>query len=89
MRRIARTRTHFKHFLADAGCGLPEERVTEVITLLEESVKRWEIVANISLKLGISKKMNLIDDMQRHLSAIIEIETSIVEKLSLQPSIID
>ncbi|NEW06269.1 BtrH N-terminal domain-containing protein [Paenibacillus sp. SYP-B3998] len=84
LKRIARTRRHFKACIEDMGDMLPQALKDNLLELLDETIKRWEIVSNVSLKLGITKKMSLLDDMDKHLKAIIELESDIATKLSRQ-----
>jgi hypothetical protein len=82
LKRVSRSRYRFKVFMQDVGGKLYSEEIfAEVIADLDASAKKWEIIANLALKLGISKKVILLDDMARHLDAIIELETKVVDHL--------
>jgi hypothetical protein len=82
LKRVSRGRNRFKVFMQDVGGKLySEEIIAEIIADLDASSKKWEIIANLALKLGISKKVILLDDMARHLDAIIELETKVVDHL--------
>lgn len=82
MKTIGRSRTRFKLFMEDVSYLFPQELVSEVCLDLTESAKLWVICSSISLKLGISKKVNLFDDLADKLAAIIELEGKITEQLS-------
>jgi hypothetical protein len=81
LKRVARSRYRYRAFLEELGALLPEAVIAEVSAELTESGKRWDICANLFLKMAISKKTSLLDDIDKHLSAIIEIESKIIDRL--------
>jgi hypothetical protein len=83
LKQVARSRVRFKVFVQEISSLLPQEVSAKLIDDLQESAKRWDICANLSLKLGISKSVRLIDDLDRNLKTILEIERAIMENLNL------
>jgi hypothetical protein len=83
LKRVSRSRSRFKVFIEEIGLKFfPAAIHSEVVSDLESSAKKWEICANIALKLGIAKKIILVDDMVKHLDTIIELETKIIDHLN-------
>lgn len=80
-KNIARNRKRFAAFIGEVGYLLPEHLVSGLSDYLEESSKHWEISANIALKLGIRKSLNLTGELVSQLYKIRELEKNIVEKL--------
>ncbi|MDP5274593.1 BtrH N-terminal domain-containing protein [Chengkuizengella axinellae] len=78
---ISRSRMRFKVFLEESNLAEKED-LGEVLEQLENALKRWDICANLSLKLGIKKSIKLVDDIVRQLSSIIDIEGEIINKLT-------
>ncbi|UJF32363.1 BtrH N-terminal domain-containing protein [Paenibacillus hexagrammi] len=83
LKRVARGRNRFRVFLLEIADLLPQETVGVITEQLAESAKRWDICANLSLKLAISKSVRMYDDLDRNVQAILEIESAIVEQLRL------
>ncbi|WP_189010310.1 BtrH N-terminal domain-containing protein [Paenibacillus marchantiophytorum] len=83
LKRVARGRNRFLVFVEEIADMLPQEAVTILGDQLRESAKRWDICANLALKLAISKAPRLLDDLERNLQAIIEIESRVVEQLRI------
>lgn len=82
LKRVSRSRTRFKVFIQEMGEKLYSEEIfAKIIEDLAASSMKWDILANLALKLGISKKVILFDDMARHLEDIIELESNIVNHL--------
>jgi|GEM_PF-1093510 len=79
-KNIARNRKRFMVFVKEIDRLLPEDMVTEVCNCLEESSKHWEISANIALKMGIKKSLDLTDELVKHLSEIRRQESRVVER---------
>ncbi len=77
---IARSRQRFKAFINKVQDYLPENLIAESSQLLTDSAKHWDIAANVSLKLGIAKKIELIDDLDRHLQSISNVERQAIDK---------
>jgi hypothetical protein len=80
-RSLSRSRIRFNEFLIALDSKLPEELVTEVTSLLKESSKGWEINANLSIRLAITKNINAIDNLSEQIKAIWDYESLAVEKL--------
>ena len=78
---IARNRMRFKAFLDAISHLLPGELVSGMAVGLDESSKNWNIIANLALKIGITKSPDLIDNMDRRLEAVREIETRMIHRL--------
>jgi hypothetical protein len=79
---IVRNRNRFKVFIEAAGHVLSDGSKIEILCILEESSKKWEICASLFLKIGISKQMKSMDNLDKQLTSIIEIESRLIEKLS-------
>ena len=80
-RSLSRGRNRFAAFLNALDSELPQELVTGVTNLLKESAKAWEINANLSIRLAITKNMNGIDNLSEQLIAICNYEGKAVEML--------
>lgn len=80
-KNISRSRKRFVVFLEEIHDMLPEHLVNEVSGYLEESAKHWDICANIALKLGIRKSMELTDDLVEHLGMVRDLENCVLERL--------
>lgn len=82
-KNIARSRKRFKTFINEIKdlVQIPQNIQEEVSNLLEESSKHWDICANLSLKLGITKKLVLIDDIISQLKEVIENEQKVISSL--------
>lgn len=77
-KRLARHRKRFNVFIQEAAHLLPKDMGQVLMELMEDSAKRLDICANISLKLGITKSKRLLDDIDKHLNAIIEVESQVI-----------
>jgi len=75
---IARSRKRFKVFINELNELITPMLQLEIANLLEESAKHWDICANLSLKLGITKKLALIEDIIKQLEEIKEKEIQVV-----------
>ncbi|MEW9699667.1 BtrH N-terminal domain-containing protein [Paenibacillus sp. SI8] len=84
---LARSRKRFRAFIEEIGHVLSQDASARVLELLEESAKRWDICANLSLKLGISKSLKIIDDLDKHLQVIMELENEVVECMRTSDSL--
>lgn len=80
-RDLSRSRKRFSAFLNALGSSLPEELVAELTSLLKESADSWEINANLSVRLSITKKMESIDKLDERLIEIWNCENAVVDKL--------
>ncbi len=80
-KRLKRSRIRFQVFIEQLNFMVPQEIITDVARDLSESAKHWEIAANLALKLGISRRLTLIDDIDKHLKAIMELEERAVDRL--------
>lgn len=78
---IARSRKRFKTFINELNELMPQNSQKEIATLLEESSKHWDICANLSLKLGITKKLTLVDDIISQLNEVIKNEQKAISIL--------
>lgn len=78
---LSRSRYRYNAFLNELGAVLPESLITEVSQLLGESAKRWEISANLSLRLAITKNIASVDNVCEQIQAIQDYESRAVEKL--------
>ncbi|UJF34495.1 BtrH N-terminal domain-containing protein [Paenibacillus hexagrammi] len=78
---IARSRRRFKVYLETIRELLPEAATNAACEALEESAKRWDICANVCLKLGITKSLKLIDDLDKHLQAIMDLEKRAIQSI--------
>lgn len=79
---IARSRKRFKVFINEINGLLSPELQLEIADLLEESAKHWDICANLSLKLGLTKKLLLLEDIINQLKEIKQIEIKVIETIS-------
>jgi hypothetical protein len=79
---IARSRKRFKAFINDIEGIISPELKAELLNLLEDTSKYWDICANLSLKLGITKKLALLEDVINQLNRVIDTEKIIIEKIS-------
>lgn len=80
-RGISRSRNRFIAFLNTLDSELPQELVTEAANLLKQSAKAWEINANLSIRLAITKNMSGFDNISEQLIAICNYEGKAVEML--------
>lgn len=80
-RSLSRSRNRFSAFISALGSLLPEELVNEMKSLLKAAADSWEINANLSVRLSITKKMESIDKLDEQLRIIRNCENSVVEKL--------
>lgn len=78
MKGLGRQRKRFQAFIREAGVTIPADVSAELIKELESSAMRWDICANLSLKLGIAKKPAILDDLDAQLGLIQEAESKIV-----------
>jgi hypothetical protein len=76
---IARSRKRFNAFLGELDGLVPSEVRSEAIHQLEESANKWDICANLSLKLGITRSIALINDIINQLGEIREREMQVVK----------
>lgn len=79
---IARSRKRFRVFINELNDLIPQNIQNEISNLLEESSKHWDICANLSLKLGITKKIVLLDDIINQLKNVIEKEQTVIANLN-------
>ena len=75
---IARSR---KSFINELNELIPQNSQEEISNLLEESSKHWDICANLSLKLGITKKLTLLDDIISQLNEVVRNEQKVISSL--------
>jgi hypothetical protein len=78
---IARNRKRFKSFINEAKNIIHIESADKIETLLEESSNLWDINANLSYKLAISKKVSIIADICNKFDEIIEKESKVLDLL--------
>ncbi len=78
---IARSRKRYRIFINELNELVSQNVIAEISELLEESSKHWDICANLSLKLGITKKLTLIDDIINQLKKVVEKEQKIIFSL--------
>lgn len=78
---VARNRLRFRAFINETKDYFTRDTADSVSELLLESAKHWDIAANVSLKLGVAKKLELIDDLDRQFQSIIEIEKRAIDRL--------
>ncbi|QNU67454.1 BtrH N-terminal domain-containing protein [Ruminiclostridium herbifermentans] len=78
---ISRSRKRFKTFINELNDFIPQNSQEEISNLLEESSRHWDICANLSLKLGITKKLILIDDIIDQLNKVIINEQKVISSL--------
>lgn len=81
MKGLSRQRKRFQAFIQEVGAMIPADVSAELIKELEGSAMRWDICANLSLKLGIAKKPAILDELDAQLGLIHEAETKIVSYL--------
>lgn len=80
---IARSRKRFKTFINELKELIPQNFQEEISNLLEESSKHWDICANLSLKLGITKKLALLDDIINQLNEVVINEQKVISSLGI------
>lgn len=78
MKGLSRQRKRFQAFIREVGHLFPEQARAGLIQELEASAMRWDICANLSLKLGIAKKPSILDELSAQLELILEAETKVV-----------
>ncbi len=78
---IARSRKRFKTFINELNELIPQNSQEEISNQLEESSKHWDICANLSLKLGITKKLALLDDIISQLNEVVINEQKVISSL--------
>lgn len=78
---IARSRKRYRIFINELNELISQNVIAEISELLEESSKHWDICANLSLKLGITKKLTLIDDIINQLKEVVENEQKVISSL--------
>ncbi len=78
---IARSRMRFNAFLKEITGLIPQSLLDEISQDLNCSSKYWDISANISLKLAITKSLALVDNMCEQIALIKKAESRAVEKL--------
>ncbi len=80
MKGISRQRKRFQAFIQEASAliSIPEDVSAELIKELEASAMRWDIAANLSLKLGIARKPAILDELGEQLRLILVAETKAV-----------
>jgi len=79
---IARSRKRFKVFINEINWLISTQLELEITKHLNESSKHWDICANLSLKLGITKKLSLLEDIIIQLKEIKLIEIKAVELIN-------
>lgn len=77
---IARSRKRFNAFIKELKL-IPSEMQLESVHQLEESARKWDICANLALKLGIKRSIGLIDDIISQLGDIREREMQVVKSM--------
>jgi hypothetical protein len=82
LKSISRNRTRFKILLQELDTLFPGELTAAMRNDLSESATHWDIAANLALKMGIMKSRALMDDLDKHLATVKEIETRVVENLN-------
>ncbi|PYG88228.1 butirosin biosynthesis protein H-like [Ruminiclostridium sufflavum DSM 19573] len=80
-KNIARSRKRFKTFINEIDGILPQNIQSDISDLLEESSRHWDICANLSLKLGITKKLTLLEDIINQLKEVIVNEQKVISDL--------
>lgn len=78
---ISRSRVRFCIFLDEIALFLPYQLAEEVSTDLRDSARKWEVISNLSLRLALTKNINTLDSICKHLELIKETESRAVEKL--------
>lgn len=80
MKGLSRQRKRFQAFIQEVGAmiPIPADVSAELIKELEASAMRWDICANLSLKLGIARKPAILDELSDQLRLIQEAETKVV-----------
>jgi hypothetical protein len=79
---IARSRKRFKVFINELSGLISPELQLEIASHLDESSRHWDICANLSLKLGITKKLLILEDIINQLQNIKQIELKAVELIN-------
>ncbi len=80
-KKMSRSRKRFNLFIAENNELIPQELITDLSVYLYESVKNWEISANLCYKLAINKNLSIIDSIASQLMKIREVETMFTNKL--------
>ncbi|WP_027086226.1 BtrH N-terminal domain-containing protein [Cohnella panacarvi] len=80
MKGLSRQRKRFQAFIQEASAliSIPGDVCAELNEELEASAMRWDIAANLSLKLGIARKPAILDELCEQLRFIREAETKVV-----------
>ena len=81
LKRLARGRNRFKVFVEEIAAQLPPGAET-VASHIGQSAKHWDIAANLFLKLAITKKLALLDDIDRQLAQVAELEQEAMAKIA-------
>ncbi|MDP4094935.1 MAG: hypothetical protein Q8920_16440, partial [Bacillota bacterium] len=81
LKTIARSRKRFGVFINELSGLFPDDFITGTSQLLADSSRYWDISANISLKLAITKSLTLVDNLCEQLMLVKETEKRIAEKL--------
>ncbi|WP_438432805.1 BtrH N-terminal domain-containing protein [Gorillibacterium sp. sgz500922] len=81
LKTVARQRRRFSAFLeaAERHFGWPPQE--ETAEPLREAAMRWEIAANLALKLGLTGKTDLLEDMAEQLETARQAEEAAVVRL--------
>lgn len=80
-RIISRSRLRFSVFLSELTNYLPVNPIEQVNYQLQESSKKWEIIAGLSLRLAATKKQSTLESISKHLELIYEYESCAINKL--------
>jgi hypothetical protein len=80
-KNIARSRNRFKVYINELEHLMPVELRSQITDCLTESAKRWDIAANLALKMAIIKLLKLAEDLDKQLEAVKEQETRVIESL--------
>ncbi len=81
LKRLGRNRKRFKKFICELDHILEKETINKLAVDLSEAAMNWDICANLSYKLGVTKKIEIIDNMCNIIDEIIRIEKDIANKL--------
>ena len=76
---ISRSRIRFSIFLKEISSMFCD--VEEICDYLKDSSAKWEIASNLSLRLALTKKKDIMTNICKQLELIKEIESHAVEKL--------
>ncbi len=81
LKQLARQRRRFAVFISEMPESLLSDSNESISEALNEASKHWDIVANTALKLGISKRPTLIDNIVQQLIQLEEMEKKILDKI--------